>query len=163
MRPIWYLVGATFLSLMLTAYKGSAAEDAASEIIALTRAALDRWGKGDTQGLLDLYAPAVTYFDPYQEKRVDGIEALKKIYAPLAGKFKIGHYEMVDPKVQRQGDIAILTFNLIDDVVQAPDGAQKFRVSWNCTQVYARLGGKWRIVSEHWSFVKPEPKTTPIP
>jgi uncharacterized protein (TIGR02246 family) len=162
LRPIWYLAGATFLSVILPQYKGNAADDAASEIIALTRAALDRWGKGDIQGPLELYAPDITYFDPYQEKRVDGIDAMKKIYAPVAGKLKIGHYDMIDPKVQRFGDVAILTFNLIDDVIQAPDRRGNFRQQWNITQIYARIDGKWRVVSEHYSFIKPEPKTTPI-
>ncbi len=39
------------------------------EIIALERAALDRWITGDPQGYLDLYAPAVTYFDPKKSMR----------------------------------------------------------------------------------------------
>ena len=161
MRPILYL-SAAFLSTILTSWMANAADNATSEIIGLTRAALDRWGKGDIQGPLELYAPDITYFDPYQEKRVDGIEAMKKIYAPVAGKLKIGRYDMIDPKVQRHGDVAILTFNLIDDVILAPDGPGNVRVPWNCTQVYARIDRKWRVVSEHWSFIKPEPKTTPI-
>src|SRR5215472_9670390 len=156
MRPILYLAGAGLLSIIGTSWIASAAGDSAGEFIALTRAALDRWGKGDIQGLLDLYAPDVTYFDPVQEKRVDGIEAMRRIYAPFAGKLKIGHYEMIDPKVQRYGEVAILTFNLVDDVVQRPDGPGNVRVPWNCTQVYARIQGKWKVVSEHWSFIKPE-------
>ena len=36
-------------------------------IIALERGALDRWGRGDPQGYLDLYARDVTYFDPMRE------------------------------------------------------------------------------------------------
>jgi ketosteroid isomerase-like protein len=162
MRPILYLSGATFLSIILTSWIASSAGNSAGEIIALTRAALNRWGKGDIRGPLELYAPDITYFDPLQEKRVDGIEAMREIYAPLAGKLKIGHYEMIDPKVQRYGDVAILTFNFVDDVIQAPGSPGNIKVRWNCTQVYVRMNGNWRVVSEHWSFVKPEPKITPI-
>src|SRR5690349_17375351 len=116
MRPILYL-SAAMLLMTLAALKANSANDVAGEIIAMTRAALDRWGKGDIQGPLELYAQDITYFDPLQEKRVDGIEAIRKIYAPFAGKLKIGHYEMLDPKVQRYGHTAILTFNLTDDVI----------------------------------------------
>src|SRR5690348_13946439 len=115
MRPILYFTGAAFLSLILTC-KGNSSGDAAGELIALTRAALDRWGNGDVQGPLEIYAQNITYFDPVQERRVEGIEAMRKLYAPFAGKIKIGHYEMIDPKVQQYGETAILTFNLIDDV-----------------------------------------------
>ena len=162
MRPIVYLAGAALLSATATLRTASAAGDPANEFVALTRAALDRWGGGDIQGPLELYAPDITYFDPLQEKRIDGIEAMRKIYAPLAGKLKIGRYEMIDPKVQRYGGVAILTFNLVDDVIWAPESPGNVRVSWNCTQVYARINKKWRVVSEHWSFIKPEPKTIPI-
>ena len=70
MRPILYLAGAGLLSIIGTSWIASAAGDSAGEFIALTRAALDRWGKGDIQGLLDLYAPDVTYFDPVQKSLI---------------------------------------------------------------------------------------------
>ena len=62
---------------------GSAAQQAAPDVVAMERAALDRWGKGDPQGYLDIMAADVTYFDPMQDKRVDGLDALKKMLAPL--------------------------------------------------------------------------------
>ena len=34
----------------------------ADEILMLERAALDRWGKGDPGGFLELYAADITYF-----------------------------------------------------------------------------------------------------
>src|SRR5512138_3582267 len=82
-------------------------------IVAMERAALDRWGKGDPQGYLDIYAAEVTYFDPMQSKRVDGLDAMKALLVPLTGKIKVDRYEMLDPKVQRHGDVSILTFNLV--------------------------------------------------
>jgi len=47
-----------------------------TEIVALERAALDRWGKGDPQGYLETYADEVTYFDPVAATRIDGLEAM---------------------------------------------------------------------------------------
>jgi hypothetical protein len=51
-------------------------EQITAEIIALERAALDRWGAGDPSGYLEISAADVTYFDPFLERRVDGLEVL---------------------------------------------------------------------------------------
>jgi ketosteroid isomerase-like protein len=122
-------------------------------IIALERSALDRWGKGDPQGYLGLYAPDVTYFDPMQERRVDGAATMRKLYEPIAGKVKIDSYEMLEPRVQQRGDVALLTFNLVSHG-RLPTG-DTITVRWNSTEVYARSRGKWSIIHSHWSFVKP--------
>src|ERR1051326_782556 len=90
-------------------------------IIAIERAALDRWGKGDPEGYLEINAEDVSYFDPFQEKRVDGLKALREIYGTISGKILIESYEMINPRVQRMGDVALLTFNLVD-VLKMPDG-----------------------------------------
>src|SRR5436189_4106612 len=87
-------------------------------IIALERGALDRWGKGDPQGYLEIYAPELTYFDPLQEKRIDGLDAMKEMIAPYTGKIRVDRFDMIDPKVQHHGDIAVLTFNLLSHRTQ---------------------------------------------
>lgn len=120
------------------------------DIIALERAALDRWGAGDPQGFLDAYAPQITYFDIATVHRIDGHAAMTDYYRPLFGKIKIPRYEMIDPKVQRQGDVAVLTYNLRSEAVQ-PDGKQ-VTVRWNSTAVYARIDGNWRMIHSHWSL-----------
>jgi hypothetical protein len=85
----------------------------ASHILALERAALDRWGKGDPGRFLDLSAAGVTYFDPFTEHRLDGHAALSAWYEPIRGKIQIDRDEIADPRVQVVGDIAILTFRFI--------------------------------------------------
>jgi ketosteroid isomerase-like protein len=131
--------------------------DATPDVVAMERAALDRWGKGDPQGYLDIMVNEVTYFDPMQEKRVDGIEAMKKMLAPIVGKIKVSRFDMIDPKVQRHGDSALLTFNLVSYVTQ-PDGKELAAARWNSSELYGRVNGQWRIVHSHWSFIKPELK-----
>ena len=123
-------------------------------IVALERGALERWGKGDPQGFFDIMASDQTYFDPTTAKRIDGQDALKKFIAPFAGKIKIERVEMIDPKVQRSGDLAVLTFNLVDYGAQV-NGGPKTTARWNSTEVYQRLNGSWKIVHSHWSYVKP--------
>jgi uncharacterized protein (TIGR02246 family) len=125
----------------------------ADDIIAMERAAMDRWNRGDTQGVLDLYAEDITYFDPLQDKRVDGLEAMKALYGSFTGKFKIQSYEMIDAKVQRTGDVAVLTYNLLDEVVELPTGPTSMKMAWNVTEVYARVEGQWKIVHAHFSYL----------
>ena len=129
--------------------------DTAARIIAMERAALDRWGKGDVNGYLEIEAPEITYFDPNLEHRIDGHDAMAAYARPFAGKIGISHYDMIDPKVQEHGDTAILTYNLVDDVTLTPDGPAHLTVRWNCTEVYARSGADWKIVHNHWSHIRP--------
>jgi ketosteroid isomerase-like protein len=122
------------------------------DVIAMERAALDRWGKGDPGGYLEMMSPEMTYFDPTQEKRVDGAEALRAILEPLTGQIRVDRYDMIDPRVQQIGDAALLTFNLISYRSEVPIS------SWNASEIYALSGGRWRIVHSHWSYIKPELK-----
>ena len=131
----------------------AAAAGPADEVIALERAALDRWGKGDPAGFLETYAPEVTYFDPSTERRIDGRAAITAYYQPIAGKIKIPRYEMIGAKVQRHGDVAVLTYNLRSEGVQ-PDG-KPVTVRWNSSSVYARVGGRWKVIHSHWSLTAP--------
>jgi ketosteroid isomerase-like protein len=114
-------------------------------VLALERAALDRWGKGDPGGYLEISAPDVTYFDPFVKQRVDGIDALKAWYEPVRGKIRIDRDEIVDPRVQVIGNAAILTMQFVS---HGSEGAKR----WNCTEVYRRADGEWKIVHTHWSF-----------
>ena len=135
----------------------SVADDFRPEtVIALERAALDRWGKGDPSGYLEIYAPGITYFDPGQERRVDGIEAMTALLAPLKGLIKLDRYEMISPDVYRNGDVAVLSYNLVT-YGKFADGPQTV-TRWNTTAAYALLGGQWKIVHHHFSITKPEAK-----
>src|SRR5213594_3782144 len=129
--------------------------DATQTIIAMEGAALDRWGKGDPQGFFEIMAADQTYFDPMTEKRIDGQAALKRYIAPFTGKIRIERVEMIDPKVQQSGDVAVLTFNLVDHGAQLDDGP-KTTAQWNSTEVYQRINGSWKILHSHWSYVKPD-------
>jgi ketosteroid isomerase-like protein len=128
----------------------------ADPIVALERGALDRWGRGDPGGYLDLYARDVTYFDPQREQRIDGLAAMRKALEPIRGLVKIENYEMIAPRVDRAGDVAILTYNLVSHG-RAPDG-KPVTVRWNSTAVYRQIERRWQIVHSHWSLTKPELK-----
>ena len=130
------------------------------QLVALERAALDRWIRLDPQGYLDLQAPEVTYFDPFSPRRIDGLDAIQARVAPMKDMkptFTDPRYDMIDPKVQRHGDVAVLTFNLVNHG-KPPGGAERVLARWNSTEVYRLIGGKWKIIHSHWSFTEPELK-----
>ena len=61
----------------LSAFACAAAADdfEPGQIVALERAALERWGKGDPTGYFESFAPEITYFDPTTPSRIDGRDA----------------------------------------------------------------------------------------
>ena len=120
----------------------------ANEMIAMERAALDRWGRGDPSGFLEISAPDVTYFDPFLERRIDGLDALAAYYEGIRGKVRIARYELLNPSVVHAGDMAVLSFNFVSY------GGDENAFPWNCTEVYRRDSFGWRIVQTHWSFTR---------
>lgn len=118
--------------------------DASAEIIAMERAALDRWGNGDPSGFLEICADDVVYFDPSIERRIDGLQQLTAYYEVARGKIRTDRYELLNPHVQLSGDIAVLTFNYVS---WTDDKTSR----WNCTEVYRRGDEGWRIIQTHWS------------
>lgn len=140
------------LSVMAPMSYGQQPAETVSKIIALERAALERWNNGDVNGFLEISAPDVTYFDPYLDYRVEGLAKLAELYKPLQGKIKVDKCEMQNPRVQLAGNISVLTFNLLSQ-----SGSELSR--WNCTEVYRlEKDGNWKIIHTHWSFTKPELK-----
>jgi hypothetical protein len=119
--------------------------NASDQIIALERQALDRWGRGDPSGFLEISAPDVVYFDPFLAHRLDGRDALLEYYEGLRGKISVESYELLNPLVQECRGVAVLTFNL---VCRTSIGAEML---WNSTEVYRREDAGWRIIQSHWS------------
>jgi ketosteroid isomerase-like protein len=122
-------------------------------IIMLERGALDRWGKGDPGGFLDLYSTDVTYFDPLTATRIDGHQEMVNYYRPWVGKIKITRYEMLNPQVVVEGGMALLTYNLVN-YIQDVEGVETVASCWNSTTVYQQRGGEWKTIHSHWSFTR---------
>ncbi len=116
-------------------------------IIALESAALERWGNGDPSGFLEICARDVVYFDPYLEKRIDGIEALTQYYKTIWGQVRFDRFELLNPCVQFSGELAVLTFNYVSYT-----GDKQSR--WNCTEVYRYDNEQWKIIQTHWSYTR---------
>lgn len=126
-----------------------AGENSISEIIiAMEKSALERWGKGDPSGFLEISSEDVCYFDPYVEQRVNGIQELSKLYESIRGLVKVDSFEIINPKVQIAGNTAILTFNYVSYTGDSPS-------RWNCTEVYEFKNNAWKIIQTHWSYTQP--------
>jgi len=125
----------------------------ADEIIMLERAALDRWGKGDPGGFLELYATDISYFDPVTAARIDGHQAMVDYYGPWTGGIQIPRYEMVNPHVVVDGRMALLSYNLVNYIRDAR-GVESVGSRWNSTTVYQRRADTWRAIHSHWSYTR---------
>ena len=119
-------------------------------IIGMEKSALDRWYRGDPSGYLEIYADDIVYFDPFSDRRIDGLDQLTEIYESIRGELFVERYELLNPKVQAVENMAVLTFNLVAQT-------QKPNDRWNCTEVYLRDNqNRWKIIQTHWSFTTPE-------
>jgi ketosteroid isomerase-like protein len=128
-------------------------------LITMERQALDRWGNGDPDGYFAIMAPEITYFDPVLERRANSRAEVEAHIRPFTGKIRVDRYEMVEPRVQGYGDVAILSYNLLS-YVPGPDGPASQTVRWNATAVYTRVSGQWQIAHNHWSYIKPALRET---
>jgi len=124
-------------------------ESIEDEVVALERAALARWCRGDPSGFLEICAVDVVYFDPFLDRRLDGLPALTAYYESIRGKISAERFEILNPLVQRSGELAVLTFNFVSF------GGNENELRWNCTEVYRRDPAGYRIIQTHWSFTKP--------
>lgn len=119
-------------------------------IIGMEKSALDRWYKGDPSGYLEIYADDIVYFDPFSDRRIEGLDQLTEIYESIRGELFVEQYELLNPKVQAVENMAVLTFNLVAQIEKPND-------RWNCTEVYLRDNhNRWKIIQTHWSFTTPE-------
>ena len=142
------LLCVAMVSVAMTQTKGNSG--AAEEILALEKAAMERWLTGDVEGYLKISSENVTYFDPFAAGRLNGLPELSKLYRSFAGGFHFGRFEFVDPKVQLSENMAVLTYNLVTYA-----GAKTER--WNATMVYQKEKGNWKIIHTHMSITQPKP------
>jgi ketosteroid isomerase-like protein len=127
----------------------TAVEAVARHVIELEEQALRRWCNGDPSGFLEISADDVVYFDPFLERRIDGLPALTGYYESIRGKVSAVRFELINPRVQVIGNAAVLTFNFV-----SYDGSED-AFHWNCTEVFRFAIDKWKLIQTHWSFTKP--------
>lgn len=127
----------------------TAEPDAAGIIMGMERSALERWGRGDPDGFIDISAAEVSYFDPFTAQRLDGLSDLRSMYDQIRGKVSIDRFEMIEPRVQVSGGVAVLTYRFDS---HGSEGSMR----WNTTEVYQKSPGGWKIIHTHWAFHQPK-------
>ena len=123
-----------------------------AELMLLESSAMQRWRTGDPWGYLDLYAPDVTYFDIGSARRINGLPAMIRGYKKLEGKIFYDVMDFIEPSVQVCADMAVLFYRFLSTWLN-PDGSVLKRVPWNCTEIYQRMQGSWKIIHNHWSLI----------
>jgi hypothetical protein len=131
-----------------TAASGDPQSDTASEVIAIERKAMDGWVRGNPDPSLAVSDVEITYFHAITEKRIDGISGVKALFDQYRGRPLYDSYDMIEPKVQGTGDLAVLTYILVQR-----NGSIASR--WNATQVYQKKREGWRLIHSHWSQTAP--------
>jgi ketosteroid isomerase-like protein len=127
----------------------SSVSGADSPIIDLERAALEQFGRGEIDGVLDLCDQSISYFDPLVERRIDDRSVLAKHYEDARGTRQYDSFEIVDPRTQPFGDTEILTYVLA--ARGSPDGPPE-PTRWKVTTVYHRIDDRWRVVHSHFAL-----------
>lgn len=103
----------------------------------------------DSLGFLITYSWGVNelLFPFIFHTRLNGLEEMQNYLASL--EIPPHSYELVDPKVQIYGDIAILTLRY-----QSTSLDGKPDPPWKATSVYRLIDSEWRVVHAHWSLMK---------
>lgn len=122
------------------------------ELMALETAAMTRYDRGDPWGFVEISAPDVTYFDTITEQRINGREELSAEMAKRVGKINYEVMDFVEPHLRLCGEIAVMFYRFISTHLN-PDGVITSRKPWNCTEVFRRIDGQWRIIHTHWSLI----------
>ena len=69
----------------------------------------------------------------------------------MGGKIHVVRYEMLNPYVVVDGNMALLTYNLVNYISDGR-GGEAVGTRWNSTTVYHRCGDAWKTIHSHWSF-----------
>lgn len=150
------VLGMTFFSL--TAKAQTTNQQVADEIMNMVKAhwAADIADPTNAAEINKNTADDYTEFNPAYSTRIDGkATGMRLAEASSKDPNRRVAAEMLNPKVQVYGDVAILTYNYAG-VTKNKDGETKPSRA-KSTRVYAKIAGKWKLV--HGNFASdPMPK-----
>jgi len=142
------VVLAAGLGLWVALAWANPASDTATEILALEKSGLDGWLTGDPGPQLAIMDSQITYLHAVSETRLDGLPAVKDLYERFRGTPLFDSYEILTPKLQVSGKVAVLTYLLAQHIGPVT-------TFWNATQVYQVKEEGWRVIHTHWSKGNP--------
>lgn len=77
---------------------------------------------------------------------------MDEYYRRWLGIIHIDRYEMLNPRVVADGNMAVLSYNLVNYVHDAGDGRESVASRWYSATVFHRKGDAWKTVHSHWSY-----------
>lgn len=140
----------TLLGLGLLAQPAN--DQAADEVIAITKAQWAAEMSKDTTASMKILADEYTEFNPDYPTRLDGKAINVKLSEAFAGDSgSLVAADMVNPKVQVYGDVAILSYNYIGAVKNKDGEVESTKAK--STRVYVKMGGEWKLVHANFAPV----------
>jgi ketosteroid isomerase-like protein len=135
------------IALMLCLGLATAFAQVDKTIISREKAAIDAWQKKDKAFFMDLLTEDATFYGPRSPYLATDpkVNFLPK-FDIYAERFKILDFQMLNPRVQVYGDVAILTYN---EEVTAKVDERTIDYSGKVTSIYVRQGSTWRQVHGH--------------
>ena len=106
------------------------------------------WLKGNPAPVLAASDADITFFHVMTDQRLEGLAALRELYASYGGRPLFDSYEIRNPKVQSGADMAVLTYHFVTRNGEVTR-------NWNATVVYQKKAAGWRVIHSHFSQTKP--------
>lgn len=147
-----FCLGVALAVAALPAVSFAEHHEVAQHIMDITNAAWKADMEKDTAKALELLADDYTEFNGATPTRVDGKAMNGRFYEALnqdAGTIVAA--EMVNPKVQVYGDVAILSYNYVG-MNKNKDGEVSTNLA-KSTRVYHKMGDAWKLVHANFAPV----------
>ena len=109
---------------------------------------VEAFNNGEIQTLLSFFDADLTGFSSTRHMRLASLNELQDTFEYYLSKAPKIEYRISDPCVKMTGDTAILTFYWS---VKPKNGKKSRPIEGRGTHVYAKRGGSWKIIHEHFS------------
>jgi len=148
------LMSFTFLAIVFSStqlFAQTAPPSVEDEVIAITYAQWKANMEKNTAESNKILADDYTEFNPGFSTRIDG-KTLNSRFGEAADKSpgQVILAEMLNPKIQVYGDVAILSYNYAG-VNQNKDG-ENTNIKAKSTRVYVKMNGSWKLVHANFAL-----------
>jgi ketosteroid isomerase-like protein len=139
-------------SLVLAGMPATVFADAASEVIAITKAQWAAQIENDVSASMNNVADDYTEFNPDVPIRLDGKALNMRIAeATASGSGRVILAEMTNPHVQVYSNVAVLSYNFVGMTKNGDGEVDTFLAK--STRVYVKKGRDWRLVHANFAPV----------
>ena len=139
-------------SIALVGLPATVLADAASGVIALTKAQWAAQMAKDVPASMETLADDYTEFNPGVPTRLDGKDLITRLgEATAGGSQQFVAAEMANPHVQVYGDVAVLSYNFVGMTKDHNGEVDTFLAK--SSRVYVKQGGDWMLVHANFGPV----------